>query len=127
MFVDDSLQGIDIVERHALDVLDLRVDVARHGDVDEKERPALALRHELARLPGLDDVVRRPRRRHDDIDIHRLLQRPFERDGLAAELRGQQLRLLDVAVGHVNLAHAVRDEVLRRELRHLARAEDQRV
>ena len=71
--------------------------------------------------------MRRPRRRHDDIDIHRLLQCALERDGLAAELRGQLLCLLDVAVGHVNLAHAVRDEVLRRKFRHLARAEDQRI
>ena len=61
VLVDDSFQGVDVVERDALDFLNIRVDVTRHGDVDEKELPALALCHQTLCLPRLDHVMRRPR------------------------------------------------------------------
>ena len=38
--VDDLLQIVDVVEIGVVDALDLGVEVARDGDVDEEDRPA---------------------------------------------------------------------------------------
>ena len=79
----------------------------------------------MARLPRLDDVVRRARRGHDDVDVLGLFHRTLERHGLAAEASGDVLGFLHVAIRDVEFLRAVRDEMLRRQFRHLSRAEDQ--
>ena len=40
VLLDDGLQVVDVVEEHLLDVAHRRLDVARHGDVDDEERVA---------------------------------------------------------------------------------------
>ena len=39
VLADDRLQVVDVVEEHLLDFADRRLDVARHRDVDEEQRP----------------------------------------------------------------------------------------
>ncbi len=46
---DDRLQVVDVVERHALQLAAGRVDVARHGDVDQQQRAPVALGRRPAR------------------------------------------------------------------------------
>jgi hypothetical protein len=36
VLLDDALQVVDVVEEHLLDFADSRIDVARHGDVDDE-------------------------------------------------------------------------------------------
>ena len=38
------LKVVDVVEEHLLEVADRRLDVARHGDVDDEERPVRRVR-----------------------------------------------------------------------------------
>ena len=56
-----------------------------------------------------------------------MAQRPLEGDRLAAKARGELCGALHVPVRDIDEGDAVRDEMLRRELRHLACAENQRV
>ena len=69
--------------------------------------------------------MRRARRGHDDIGVERVAQRPLEGDRLAAKARGELWGALHVPVRDIDEGDAVRDEMLRRELRHIARAEKQ--
>ena len=45
------------------------VDVARHGEVDQQQRPAVALVHHLGERLALDHVVGRARRGDDDVGV----------------------------------------------------------
>ena len=49
VLLDDPLQVVDVVEEDLLELADGRLDVARHGDVDDEERPLAARPHHLAR------------------------------------------------------------------------------
>ena len=61
------LQIVDVVEEHLIEIADRRLDVARHGDVDDEQRPvaprphdlfdARARQHRLGRAGGGDDDV----------------------------------------------------------------------
>src|SRR4051812_37141050 len=64
---DDRLQVVDVVERDALDIAALGLDVARHRDVDEHERPAVALLHDERDVVGGDERVRRGGRGGGDV------------------------------------------------------------
>ena len=45
---DDRLKVVDVVEVAVLEVADRGLDVARNGEVDDEQRPALALRRPIA-------------------------------------------------------------------------------
>ena len=82
------------------------VDVARHGDVDQHQRPARALlRHQLELLAA-DDLVRRAGGADHDVGALELAGQVVEADGLAAEALGQPDRAVVAAVGHEHGLHA---------------------
>ena len=61
VLVDDRPQVVDVVEEHLVEVPDGRLDVARHGDVDDEERPVAPRPHGLldARaIPARDPAPR---------------------------------------------------------------------
>ena len=62
-----------------------RVDVARHGQVDQKQRAPGALRHHLGQRFALDHVMRRAGRRDHDVGIHKQRGQLLEAHRAAAE------------------------------------------
>ena len=66
--VDHFLQVVDVVEEDVVELVDRRLDVARHGDVDQEHRLVAARGDDALHLVLVQDVVRRAAR--GDQDIH---------------------------------------------------------
>ena len=83
--LDHVLQVVDVVEVGVAHAVDLGVEVARHGDVDEEHGavPA-ALEGALDDLPG-DDVVRRRGGADDDVGDGEVLLEVLEPHRLSAD------------------------------------------
>ena len=64
---DLRLQAVDVDQRHARQRARSRVDVARHREVEQQQRPAAARRGDERELLGADDRVRRGGRGDDDV------------------------------------------------------------
>ena len=105
---DARLQVVHVVERHAGQVAAGRVDVARHGDVDEQQRPPAARAHDELELLLAEDRVRRRGRGDDDVRALELRGQLVQRDDAAVEALGQRARAVGVAVGDEDRAHAPR-------------------
>ena len=127
VLADDALQIVDVVQENVVQVAHLGFDVARHGDVDEKERPVVAMRHDLAdHFRGND---RLPGRRRADHHI-RLLDAAVqfaEGDGGGAELPGQLLRFGQRAVCDAQAMNAALLQIHQRHLGDLAGADHEHV
>ena len=54
-----ALEIIDIVEVGVVKFVDLRVDIARHGDVDQKHRPVFTALQDVFHLALTEYKVRR--------------------------------------------------------------------
>ena len=60
VLLHDRLQVVDVVEEDLVDLAGRRLDVARHGDVDDEQRPAAARPHRRPRrAPREDRFARR--------------------------------------------------------------------
>ena len=126
MLVDDLFQVVNIVNGNTLNIRHVGIDVPRHGDVNKNQRASAALAHRPLRFPRMNNVMRRSRGCHHDIDVRRRFQPRIKIHRLAAELRRHFLRFFPMMVGDVNLFHAAPQKILRRQLGHLPCAEDQR-
>ena len=124
IFFNNRFKVVDVVKRDALNLADFRVNVARDGNVDEKNSASLPPRHQLLRLPRLNDVMRRARGCDDYVDVRRAGEGVFPRDSFTADSRRHFLCALQVMIRHVNFRDAVSKQMLSRELSHLARSED---
>ena len=67
VLVDDRPQVVDVVEEHLIEVPDGRLDVARHGDVDDEERPVAPRPHGLLDPRPSEHRIRRPGRGDHDV------------------------------------------------------------
>ena len=65
--VHDGLQVVDGEQVHVLEFGDVRVDVARHRDIDHEHRPALACAQRVGRHLARDDRGRRRGGGDDDV------------------------------------------------------------
>ena len=65
---NDLFETVHVEQEDVVDVACGRVDVARHGNVDEEQRASSALLHGSAQVSGPDDVVRGRGRRDDDVN-----------------------------------------------------------
>ena len=101
------------------------VDVARHGDVDQQQRPSLSLVVEhLRELLAADDRVRGGGGGDDDVGRCQLLGQPVEADDRAAEALREAARAVGVAIGDEDRAGSPVGERPRGELAGLTRPED---
>ena len=57
------LQIVDVVDENAVDLVHLRIDVARHRDIDEEHGTVLAAAHEHFAVFAPENSVRRARSR----------------------------------------------------------------
>ena len=123
--VGDVLQVVDVVEEGAVDVGDGRIDVARHGEIDQEEVAHAARGARALDVRALDHEMRRRRGGDDDVACGEIRLDAAELNGLAAEA----LRQLDCAVvravGDEDLLEAEFAEVFRGQLAHLACAEEE--
>ena len=74
--LDHGLEVVDVVEEAAVEPVDRRVEVARNGEVDEQQRPALARAQRRGDRLARDDEARRARRRRRRRPRARARRRP---------------------------------------------------
>src|SRR5438270_10278008 len=67
---DDRLEVVDVVQVALVQIVDGRIEIAWHGQVDEQQLPAAA--HAVDGL-RIEDVARRARGRDDDVGARKLL------------------------------------------------------
>ena len=81
---DRLLQVIDVVDEDAVELVHLRIDVARHGDIDEEHGPVFAAAGNVLRVHGGNGVRGAGRSDHDVgavagvIEIVEVDRLPFE-------------------------------------------------
>ena len=95
----DRLQVVDVVEKHLLDFAGPRVDVARHRNVDEKQRPHAAGRHGRLDLGLGENRGRRARDRDDDVRFEQRLRQRVPGRHVAADFVGELLGVRQRAAG----------------------------
>ena len=117
---DDGLEIVDVVEEAAVERADRRVEVTRHRDVDQEQRPPAARRH----ICGAQHVPVRARRRHDDVDLGEMRRDVGESDRGAVEAIGETAAGLEGAVRDVGDPRAARGEVPGGELADPAGADE---
>ena len=88
----DFLEIINVVKIDVLQEFDLRVNVARHGDVNQKQRPVLARLHQRLQPGAVQDVMRRRGAADDDVNAGKFGRPILKADGPAAQFRGQRRR-----------------------------------
>ncbi len=123
--LDDAVQVVDVEEENVVEFAHCGIDVAGHGDVDEEQGPAAALVHGLTQRRRIDDEAGRCRGSDDDVDFDQAVTDGVEDDGFGIESTRQFGGPLDGAVGDSEAREPGVDQVLRRELDHLAGAQQQ--
>src|ERR1035438_5462189 len=116
------LQVIDIVNKDAVQLVQLGIDIAWDRDVDEKHGTVAALAEEPFAVLLAEDGVRRARGTDDDVGIGNGLVKPFEWDRRAVELFRQRRSAREGAVGKVDLRAAMRQQMAGSQFAHLAGA-----
>src|SRR5215211_7485890 len=70
----ERLEVVHVVERHPGELATRGVDITRHCQVDQQQRPVGALAHHLGQGLALDDAVGRARGRGHDVGLRHLLR-----------------------------------------------------
>ena len=83
---DHLLQVVDVVNEDAVQLVHLRIDVARHRDIDEEHRTVAAAAQELLAMLFAEDGMRRAGGADHDVGAGNGLVELLEGDGLAIEL-----------------------------------------
>ena len=81
VLLHDRLQVVDVVEEHLLELADRRLDVARHGDVDDEQRPVAPRPHHLFDARARQDRLGRAGRGDDDVGGRQRVVELVPRDG----------------------------------------------
>src|SRR5579872_2933899 len=116
----DLLQVVDVVDEDAFNLVDGRIDIAGHGNVDEEHRPVAAPMHEGLAVLAAEDRVRRASGADHDVGFARGLVEPVEWDYTAIERLSQRMGTFLGAIRDENSAGSLLDEMARRKLRHFS-------
>ena len=126
VLLHDRLQVVDVVEEHLLDLGGVGLDVARHRDVDEKQRPRAAVPAWPPRSCAFVRIgVGEPVTVMTMSDSRSACGSASHGDDDAADLVGQLLRVRQRPAGDDQRGDALRLQVHRGELAHLAGADDE--
>ena len=96
----DRLEIVDVVEVAVLELVDRRVEVARHGDVDQEQRQPLAPAARSLDLLPCEHEAGRAGGRDDDVRLGQHLRDLPELQPAGRELARQRGAALLAAVGH---------------------------
>ncbi len=94
----------------------LRLDVARHSDVDGHQGLRISLHHQISHIPSLYDVLGRAGGGDDDVYIVSVIQSTGKRHSPAADFLRQFFCLVHMAVRDDHFFEALALEVLHQKL-----------
>ena len=95
----DALEGVDVVEIDAVEVVHGGVEVARNGEVDAEKRPVGARVHHGCELFFGEDVVRGGGGADEDIDVVEIARPVVKMDGATLHRGGERDGAVVAAVG----------------------------
>src|SRR5207248_6423496 len=117
------LEVVNVVYKSVVELVDGRLDVARNGDIHEKDGAVPARGEQFLRAFLCNYKVRRARRADDDVGLVDIFEKLLEMDRGAVKRLGEFLRALVGAVADKDGARAAAQQMLRGQLAHLARAD----
>jgi hypothetical protein len=118
------LDAVDVRQRAAGNLPGRGINIARHSDIPEQERSAAALTHDALHIPAHDDVMRAAGGADYNVPLlHRLLDLA-EADGKAVQFLRQRHGVSVRPVAHRCSADTLGNQMARRQLAHLASADD---
>ena len=121
------MQVIDGIEVDVIQLADLRLDIARHGDVDHEDRLVLALFQRTLHRALAEDGQLAGRGTDDDVAVRQFVGNVREQHGVGAELLGQLAGTFQGAVGDDDTLDALIVQVARHQADGLASADQQRL
>ena len=122
-----GLDIVDVVEVATVELVDRRVEIARDGEVDQEQRPALASWQDTLDLHALENPSGSARRRDDDVRGGELLFDLVETDRVTAEASRELGTSIGAPIRDPGNCRAARDEVSRGEIPDLAGPDDENV
>ena len=117
-------QPVDVDERAAGHFAHRRVHIAGHGDIDQKNRAAVALRHQALHIVASNDEVRAAGGADDNVGVAHGLPNLAELNRQAAQLLRQGDGLRVGAIAHQHRRDAFGNQVARRQFAHLPGADN---
>ena len=126
VLVDDLPQVVDRIKVGVLEGGDRRVDVARHGEVEHEHRPVAALLERALHVGEADHEPGTRGRGDDDVGLRQVRGERLEADHRGGQTFGDALGAVGAAVRDDEAADLLRVQVARRELDHLAGADEER-
>ena len=124
VIVGNGLQIIDVVEVNVLQKIDGRINVARHGDVNEQQRPVAAQFHQWLQLRPVKNIMRRGRAADDDVNAGKFRRPILEMNRPPVQFPGQGHGAVMRAVGDNDAVGAAAEQGARGFLARLTRADD---
>ena len=112
---NDLLEIVDVVEIDVFDLPHRRLNVARHGDVDDEDRPIAPLLHEVLESLAGDDRMGRARGGDDNVGGDQVLVEFFQPRCLAMELRGQRFGFGRITIGQQQFSRSESREALQNQ------------
>ena len=81
----NRLQGIDVVKINGFQLVNVGIDIARHGDIDDEERALDSSAQHWRKILASQERSLRRRRGNENIDLAALLRPLLEADGATAD------------------------------------------
>ena len=119
------VEVVDVVEEDVVQVVDGGLDVARHGDVDQKHRAVLAAADDGAHLVAREDVMRRAAGGEQISTSGKASSSRLVVDHAAVELAGEGLGALPRAIRDEYFGHTGAAQMTQRGFGHLPRPDHQ--
>src|SRR5205823_1659060 len=120
----NALEVVDVEQAGAVAVVNARVEVARHGDVEDYCGAAAAFGEHVLPTLARDDRLRRAGRAEDDVRLRQRIVEPFPRQRLPAAALRDLRRLFRTAIRDQDLLRPKLAQMSQRQLAHLAGADD---
>src|SRR5438045_7843929 len=70
----DGLEIVDVIEIDILHEIDFRLNIARHGNIDEQQWPIFSCAHEGLKSSAIQNVMRRGGAADNDINLVKLIR-----------------------------------------------------
>lgn len=125
--LNNGMQIIHAVQIGVGQIADLRLNVARNGDIDQQHRPVAARLQRALDHSFTDDRQRAGRRADNDIGVRQAGVDIRQRDHLSPDLIGQRLGTLTGTVGDHHMLYLVLMQMAGHQLNGLTRPDQQHV
>ena len=119
---DSLLQVVNVVDEDAVELVHLRIDIARDSNVDEEHGAVLTAAKEQLAVLRAEDSMRRARRSDDDIAAVACLIELLKVDSLAVEFLRQVCCAVVGTVGHKDGRATMGEQMTSSEFAHLSRS-----